>query len=222
MRDLGIKKIYFNPDKKDPVSGNITASVGFEREENGKTITGSSVDWFTQGAEKKLELLLRQNFSNQSSELKEINKTTATKESSYGEFSPSDITKRSGPLTGVWKWTFVNEHSKELAGNDGFFVIQDDKIDGISGFSMVESQFGDGKKVASAVLRFAIKGSKTITSKGQEVQFTTETGNGNTVTNIAKILDENTLVGESKAVVNDQNGTKKAISYKWIATKYEK
>ena len=130
--------------------------------------------------------------------------------------------KRTGPLTGIWKWSFVNEHAKQQVGNDGFFVINDDKIDGINGISMVEAPFGDGKKVASAVLRFAFKGSKSITSKGQQISFTTETANGGVVKNIASITADNSLIGESTAVLKDQNGAKRSVSYKWTAVRYQK
>lgn len=224
VASIGIKKIYFNPDRKDPITGNITASLGFEREVNGKTVKGSSVDWFAQGAERKLELLLRQNNLNQRSEVKEINEESKDKDSSYAELNfEEDLVQKSGPLTGVWKWRFENEHTRDALGsNDGFFLINDDKIEGITGYSMVETAFGDGKKVASAVLMYLIQGQKAISDKGQEIKFSTEMGNGNTVSNIAKVQDDNkTLLGESTATVKDQNGAKKTISYKWTATKYE-
>ena len=220
--DLGITKIFLNYDSKDELTGNISASIGFERLVDGQLVKGSSIDWVTKGADTNQELLLRQFYLNQSADQNigspKIENKDAKPEAS--EKSAEDILTKFGPLTGVWKWKYVDQYS-DLKSSDGFFLLHEDMDSKIIGYTVMEAPFGDGKKVASAVLRYRLEGKKNAGANNQEIQFKTVLANGNVLNSTAKIGDNNeTLVGQSTATTKDTNGKEKTLTYRWEAKKY--
>lgn len=59
----GVTALFYKPDFQDEKTRSIFANVGFRRVQDGKTLSGRSVDWYGAGASNSLEIINRSNIT---------------------------------------------------------------------------------------------------------------------------------------------------------------
>ncbi|MBP9837922.1 MAG: hypothetical protein KBC84_04340, partial [Proteobacteria bacterium] len=208
--ESGLKKIFLNADKKDALSGNISASIGFEKEVNGKTVIGSSVDWFSKGSNNSQEFFARQAMekapqSNLPQNLKEVKSEIAAK-------------VNNSSLNGVWAWEIDDARlSPENKKIKGAFLLED-KGDGvISGRSLIEFGLESNSKAKRMMKLYQLLGEK---GEKNNISFTVSDEHGNETHTTAQLqADAKVLKGETVANLLDRENKLKKITYKWRATK---
>ena len=134
--------LYYKPDRTDPKSGDIHASLGFERLVNGKLVKGASVDWFSQTFSTRQEAMVALSAIFQ----QELNVSDAIP-AEVGEradasrrrddplrFLPHHSNNHREDLSGYWYWT-VKEKGGE--NDPGLFAFEQGGQD-ITGYSIIE------------------------------------------------------------------------------------
>ena len=104
-QESGLVTLFYQSDRVDPVTGDIYASIGFERLIDGKVVKGTSVDWMADRADTKDELFnryLSRNFLNPNVSDPRQERITNAIQSEAGKFTEA-FSSQEG-LNGFWQW----------------------------------------------------------------------------------------------------------------------
>ena len=202
LRHAGITALYFKKDSDDVKTGDIVATVGYDRVgKDGKLVSGSSIDWFSEVYDTEEEALAN------------IEGRTAAIMT-----NPANMTSvPDNKFNGVWAWTVDKKHVTEnVVNEDGFLSFFE--VDGqLSGLSITELALENNHVGAkSAVISTPLHNAE-ISSNGR-LRFTIDQDGLITKTTAGMSPDNNTMHGVSRAEVIDQaTGKKNTIHYTWVA-----
>ena len=234
VADLGVTAIYYQPDRRDPITKSLIVSRGFERTDGGIVRTGAAVDWYSDGAATKEELIAKHlahaslcgaDESNgnpgQLSDMRDskLDKSSFGPKAEQGEALAASTPK--GPsITGMWRWSADQDQNFADASQapQGYFTIAEDGKGGIAGHSYVQMTFPDTIADANSMLTVsAFKGERKTGHDQDAIHFVLEIPNSTIVTSDAHILEEGKLLeGSSEATVKYE-GKPITIKYKWTA-----
>lgn len=202
LTEAGIKSLSYKGGVKDSVTGDIILTQGYTREVNGKTVKGTSVDWYADGALSAQELI--------GSRMMEASFGSAGERAETSTVQTSDVSKEvpSDSLSGVWNW-------KTIVGNQtlgGAFVIQ--IKDGVfSGHALSESAF-DASIAKDAKSVLAIKYFEGEVRNGV-YHFTIPSAEGELRSEFRLVNNGTELEGQTWATSSKQ-GKAGSITYKWV------
>ncbi len=210
----GVTALFYSPDKTDPSTRNITASLGYERIVNGELIRGASVDWYGAEGSSPLELVGKQLLDNGC----DTAQTTATQPDDF-EFEAAAVNAKIS-LTGAWEWE-VEGGMLENHGGKGLIIIEDLGQNGVRGKSLLETKFRKPIEKQSGLLQIiSFEGQKELNADGDlTLVFNSERTRGSSSNRKALITGEGrTLLGETQTLIQ-QGGKTKKLSYRWKAVK---
>ncbi|MBP9837419.1 MAG: hypothetical protein KBC84_01765 [Proteobacteria bacterium] len=233
---VGVKELYFNPDKVDPVSKNIHASIGFAREVNGKIVKGESIDWFADGAINTVELYAKHILAKAQGSVVKTTAPEAIKEKQVevhgarpeqpkpaSEYMP-DRSLRTDKVTGVYAWKFDDKNINSLKKKDGYLVMFEKKDGEIVGITLSELPVGGAQKTVNTIVKqFRLDGKRSLGGSDESrISFNVNVAEGSVMKNIANVsADGKEIVGETIATVKDESGKPASLRYRWKATKIE-
>ena len=206
LSDVGIKTLYYKPDSKE--GSTIVASRGFEREVDGKTIVGKSIDWSEQSFEAGFGDLIE-------------NLKAGIKASNHGEpvlpGASSDIAKKAtANVAGSWAY------SLEMPAKGSGIIYFDNSEDGILGLTLSQLEVVGGGDVSKQLIfnHFDVDAKSTEGEKAA-IMFTTTSNSGAALKNVATVMSDGlTMMGETTVSGSElaESGTYK---YSWKATKIQ-
>lgn len=222
LSEVGITKLYYNVDRVDSLTSSKWSNIGYEREVNGKTVKGASVDWYADGAETELELINKQLGQAVLGGLvkgKELTPANETSKDVVGKQSAAD-------LDGVWEWSPEGESASGIKGYLTFKSDESNKTK-FSGHTLSGFSFGEGsqfKKTADALLSFASLEGETTWSKSENKMFVRFNVSDGSVETNGYLDGSGDLHGKSvaKARLADGKSSKEfEMSYSWVAKRVE-
>jgi len=215
----GIVSLFFNPDRQDAVTHNLYASVGFQKNENGRIVSGASVDWFAEHAPTKTALLWRdtaraalsQQFQKQSSTKRDHSPVQSPKLNEM-KYQPSKS------LGGIWKWHLESD-TTDLTRDPGGYLTFRDSGARILGHSYAALPVQDeSMRRSTLVLALSLNGVKEHSFNGRtRIAYEINAGS-------RKIVSEATLSSSGgflrgTSVVLKKAGRTPLYQYKWSATR---
>lgn len=244
LESVGVTELFFNPDRTDPDTSDMYASIGFTRKVGDATETGVSVDWFSQGSANKQEVekLIKKDIA--------FNQFTETRKRllGQGKLAPAGHSKKRldfvadamralqerdaktgftpSPVAGIWNWQIAdkNIHPKfrdKIAVGGAMLFIENPNGE-IYGFVEHESpRMGSTGAPQKMVTKFPVVG-KMTDKKRKEFSFTVDGPNeegvvSKTENTVALGDNEDFLNGASVTTKTFADGTKKEFRYSWTA-----
>jgi hypothetical protein len=224
----GVTALYFTPSHTDSRSGDIHANIGFEREVDGKSVIGASVDWFGESFASKFEAIaelgMRGSLYGVSDAL--LHKETSS-DISQREPTPIEAAQNNSAeanLSGPWVWEIDKEQGKRLGSTTltpkGLLVFKH-SASSLGGHSYLEVPLARNIGEADRfIVSFPINGSSKKDSNGRTtVNFITK-GNDGSSTRTFAVLSEggNELKGISSMKIKSAPGTESSeFQYEWSA-----
>lgn len=226
LSEVQVTTLFYKADSKDPDTGDIHASLGYERIIDGKAVTGASFDWFADKARSKFELIGRQMVrgASLSSPDLPIKKNVSAP---VGE-TRSDVAakkKRFPTVDGVWKWKIDRDRQYGMYKPQGILVFSQ-KADGtLQGYSYAELPIRNNKKARSMVVRAPLQGQWLRVSDGRtKLVFANKDSSGSsTSSEVFLSADGYSLEGASTASVarsGGRNGNNTSFRYTWKAVRF--
>ncbi len=236
VSELDTLALYYSPDRVETETNNIIATRGYKRIKDGKEVTGRSVDWHSDSADTRSELI-----NKQLAYVALCNKLADPTETApwafQGNVNPvSDavnISAAAAPkvekntltpdaLNGMWKWVSDDKQFPEPdtspKGILGFSIKENSLV---TGHSYSELSFSEQSKLVRSSLTISALNGKVSVDKYKKIllHFTIQTQEGPILESTATLSDDGLeLLGESRAV--SKAGSKSvSISYSWRATK---
>ncbi len=203
LLEVDVTALFYNSDKKE--DGALVASMGYEREVDGKTVIASSIDWMEKGLKDGFDVML-ENLHAKSAVL-------STKVGSSEK--TSDHAKAVAPeIYGVWGWSL-----DAPASGSGYFAF-DPTDQGVMGLTV--SQIGiRGKSTVDSQLMFSHflgEGSKSDSGLAQ-VSFEVVGENGQILKNTATLSEDGSeLVGKT-TVIGSTLSESGSYEYAWRASR---
>jgi hypothetical protein len=237
LSKLGVTALYYRPDRRDPITKSIVVSHGFERVVENATRTGAAVDWYSDSAATKEELLAKHMAHaelcnlNQPGQLDdgrsppvdtpERAQTVARAKRHMVKSDSTDRARETQPtIAGLWRWAVENDVSypEPKQAPQGYFTFSEDGKGNLKGTSYTELTFPQSLADATSMLSVStFKG----TRNEDKLSFTLELKGRTKVLSEARVLEGGKgLEGSSEATVN-YKGKPITISYRWVAHKQE-
>ncbi|MBP9839297.1 MAG: hypothetical protein KBC84_11390 [Proteobacteria bacterium] len=223
VRELGIKSLYFNAEAFDTSTKSKQAKLGFEREVDGKIITGASVDWYGEIANSKFEMLQRE----QSKVILQryndagFDQSKANEQNENSKYSSDTSTP---PYAGPWKWQVQGDNplGEGAVGQGLIYLAKGDSSEQVVGSSYIEVAIRDKHGIDQrAISRMAINGKFIEDANKIDFNIVDEKG---IITESTAILSEDgkSLNGETTTKILKAEGNSEftTVKYKWIATRY--
>jgi hypothetical protein len=161
----GVTVLFVKPDRVDAATGDIHASLGFERILNGKLVRGASVDWFAKAFNSKLEAINMWSGYNALSGSPERGQPVVRDQKTLA--SPM------GDATGVWLWA-PNRTGKNEGASFGILNLRE-QPEGITGYSMIEVPLegpqSATKQLRSVMVAYPVVGRRINDGKGDVIEF---------------------------------------------------
>lgn len=226
LSEVDITKLFYGPTYTEADGKSVSLKIGFERTLNGKTISGSSTDWYSDSFDSETEAII--NFETN----KELSKVFTpeihdnSSESAYG--------KENGPaneLNGTWTWRAKNmSHYSKKAKNipfQGYFQFRSTQssIEGLSMFEMPVEITQENRvlpaKTISQMLRFNVQ---QLESKKEGTTYAFSQSVNGVQTQSSVLLFTDAMTGSKKlhgtttsSYVNQKTGKSASLSYEWEA-----
>ena len=225
LSDAGVTALYYQPDGKDSVSGNILASRGFERKIEGRTLRGASVDWYAWEADSQLELAALYG-----AQAAICAGSPAQPDAALAALPPSatPTSDRAAPkavnggITGVWKYYSPDPNIKGIIRPQGHLIIQELADGTIKGYSIAGVSFGQSRGKAHGVLNMVkLKGTSSYQAgKVSRIAFDI-TPPGTSISSTAWLSADGTaMTGESTASFTIKNAPVN-FTYSWKAERVQ-
>lgn len=217
LRQAGVTALHVTPDHTDPVTGDVHAKLGYERFENGRTVTGASVDWFSAGYSSEAEAMLSLKAA---AALAEPVSSTGEEKSS---FSAAAASVGLNPLAGAWLWTAnTSENVPDTQGVLTFKPLDSGKF---SGHSYAELALNLPEGEAQKYLVWGSFSGEVQKGTSEDFAFTFTVIDGKngakTFTTARWVSREDRIYGESRQEIalGDEKDTRAMFSYSWTASR---
>jgi len=204
LSDVGIKTLYYKPDSRE--GSTIVASRGFEREVDGKTIVGKSIDWSEQSFEAGFGDLIEN--------LKAGIKASKS-DDPVAPRASSDVSKNAvANIAGSWAY------SLEMPAEGSGILSFDLSEGGMLGVSLSQVEVRGVTGVNKQVLFNHFDVHAKSNAKGMtEVEFESTANSGATLKNSA-VLSSDGMTLTGKTIVNGSSSSEKgSYEYKWVASR---
>ena len=221
----GVTTIFYTPDGRDSKTGDISASIGYERIENGKTIQGSSVDWFSQTFASKEEAVQAL-----TSMLKGEPEAKTTGDQALQnwpnrplEFKPHTAEQHGTDVSGYWLWKMDDDKKGKHPGIFAF-EQQDGKL---IGFSVAEALLAENSQgLHSTAQAVPASGTVALNKERQlELAFEVTKADRQSVAKSVATLSEDGLHLRGKTTqsfVLNSGAETATVAYEWEARKFAK
>jgi hypothetical protein len=222
LADAGVTVLFYQPDKNDPATGEVSASVGYERIENGKTVTGASVDWWVESAPSKFELIGRQ--FGRLSESPASAAAPAVFDRSGGEKDPLGRDSVHTVVNGLWKWTIEGDKDYGIYRPQGLLTLSEKDFGMLKGSSYVELPMQPNPAgIKSYITKVPLTGRKETLADGKvKITFELVDKSGAKTRSEGYLSsDGSELSGSSQSTAPAQGGKAgESFTYTWKATRY--
>ena len=205
LKDTGVTALFYQGYKKDALSSDLRLEVGYERNVNGNTVQGASIDWYGNYGASKSALanyysFLRDDISDDDF----VNKVKET-----------TLNTSNDKFTGTWKW-FIDDNASTP---NGYLIFAEDKeSNSVTGYSFVERRFSSSPKnfLKSMINFFSLEGETSVKNGINTMSFSLTDRNRMTISDVTLSEDGKELHGTSRITV--ARGAEIA-SYSWTAKK---
>lgn len=217
---VAVTALYYDNLVTNEKSKDVLASLGFERDENGKVVRGAALDWFTETGASKEELI------NKLITVSRIDSQASGKSDTQG-LAATDVKSSAvtaSALSGMWSWK-TDDAKLEKFGEfkpGGYLGFRDHNDGTISGHSYVETGFAKGSSLNSQLDVISFKGSKErLGNGGTKISFNIipegKDSNTTSVSSTATLSEDGKVLrGESKVDLL-YNGSPATFTYTWVA-----
>ncbi|MFN8391271.1 MAG: hypothetical protein U0136_13345 [Bdellovibrionota bacterium] len=225
LADVKVTELYFKDTRRDSMTGNIVADIGFKRSENGSSIQGATVDWFADTAATPGELTAKHAFRHLSKARMPIGEVPL-KQLSIDVLNGSDVgalNKPTDPLAGAWSWKYdstgVGEERAPL--NYLLLGVRPDTGD-VIGYSLVGFPLKTPTKSGQqGTMEFRLfTGSVAKAGEERVLSFSLKSGDSTLKTRAVLSSDLKELKGNTSSYIA-KNGQFKKFTYNWTATKVQ-
>ncbi len=235
LAEAGVTALYYKWDRQDPISGDLHASLGFERTVAGKTIRGRSVDWFSSTFASRQEALqalgaMFKNAQNRSVISASGGGQAARKEGSAAvgplHFSPRKTENHSRDLSGYWLWWSKDEKDQN---HPNVFAFEQSKDGSLQGYSVIETKLSENKSnLRSGMIMLPASGKVSGIEDGKvklamEIRDSSSGGLAKSEAELSP--DGGVLSGKTIQTFirgNDRNQPETAtLNYEWVARKLD-
>ncbi len=204
--EVQLKKLFLADRYQQSVTGNLSITKGYVREENGQEVTGKSVDWSTKGGLGYFSI---------DDVMSSLNQVTPQSNPSLPLLKNSLPDSPLNKFVGVWTWrldSVKTSSTKDL----GIIVLWPKNEKELMGYTFAEVAVTGDPKVKSVGIQNYFK----ATLKNNDVLvFDVDKSNGLRLNNTAMISEDGTMIkGFSTAKLNS-NFPIKEIKYDWQAKK---
>ncbi len=218
LAEAGVTKLFYRSNRVDGKTSSIFADKGFERVENGKTITGGSVDWFADTAATPGELIGKHVLSADSLKAEPVENIVPAPAAPEAQ-PAAKAEKAQDPLAGIWQWSLSEQPS---AGIQGYLIFSvNPSARQLRGYSLVGNSFAyTPKDVASEVVHvFGVEGGFEAAENGKRaVNFTSKLGGTRIRTEAELSSDGKMLTATTSAYIQKDRKYQK-VTYRWTALK---
>jgi hypothetical protein len=224
--EMGITALFVQPESYDPHSKTMHASLGYERTVDGKTIRGSSVDWYGQTTDSKFEMLFReQSRSVLEQSLHRMSLDTEKGNAELGSPRPGNsetaAENPAAPFTGPWVWHLEGDSEIDSPTQGGLlFLTNGDRNGEVAGSSYIELPVRDRSGIDQRVVsRMQVQGRTSANTIHFQI-----VSDGAVMTDSVATLsaDGMELRGNSAAKILKKEGRSEytTLKYSWVATRY--
>jgi hypothetical protein len=198
---LSVTTLFYKADKEE--KGAKVATLGFERFVNGKTITGSSMDWSEKSMHDGLGIYIDEHA------LSRTNESVVPDSSVDATISSGFAKKNSEALAGLWVYT-VDSPMK----GSGYLAF-DLTEDGLMGTSLLPVKVEGSSAVQNQLL---FSHFEVLFAEEDTARFGYKASNGADLQNTVSIADDGSLKGKT-IVTNSQVSQSGSYEYTWTALK---
>jgi hypothetical protein len=213
--DVSVRKLFYKGAAKNDKSPDIKLARGFERMRGGAVESGSSVDWYSEGAETREALLNKL--------------TTISRIESGGASMPqaaqgatSSYSRVASPLNGAFVWRSGDElfksYPKDTPGGAMSFT---EYLGGkMTGHLYVETDYAAGGPLKSQLDSIFVYGTvKDLPDGGKAIQFAPLRGSlsGTEFNSTATLSKDGATLSGDTSVVFNYNGDVRRFTYSWTA-----
>lgn len=217
LSEVGIKTLYYKNTVKEPITGDVVLSIGYEMENNGIFTQGVAVDWYGITAKSELELIQRKEAL---ANLCHVGNKTQIGEVAESISDVASINIVDPGFSGAWAWT-----SDNIENGSGMLVFSFDSDGKFSGVSMFQMSIDDSLQAnfSSVVQMLKLSGSLSgdAESKSQKLEFSYRGQDGTLLESQVELSeDKKNLTGRTTVfnVSGDSKGIKS--NYAWTAEKH--
>lgn len=210
LSEVGITKLYYRNVKRDALSGDLVAALGFEREVNGRIVRGASVDWYGEGAFSATELIAKKQAR---SGLEQLSVTGVTEKVER----PGNTAKSvRSDISGTWLWASALGKGDKTEKIGGVLILSDTSGE-LSGVSISETEFASPEKsgAASVVATMPLAGKL---EKDGTYSFVVTSKHGKVTSTVTLVKEGAELAGET-IVSEGASGKAGSIRYSWVAVR---
>jgi hypothetical protein len=224
LKEMQVTALFYSPDRVDPKTGDVHASLGFERTLHGKVTTGASVDWYAQIAPSKFELLSQLMIQSKAGahllaqDLATTNRVYANPNASSG----SKVSQRKF-LDGIWQWKIKDRQNYPVYKPQGIITFATQADGRVRGHSIGQVPLKPNRhNVHSSIGLFKLEGYQETLDDGRiKVSFELVDRSGvKTLSTAILSADGSSLTGESKMSLRNARSKEDSLDYGWTATRY--
>ena len=219
LEEAGVTAVYFTPDETDPLTADVHAAQGYERTVQGKTITGSAIDWFSRRFSSAQEAMLALTAE------ANVRKQDGQNTPAQTEPAPPLAQKSISPLDGAWLWSFDEKDQAGQPKGQGMLTFKQEQ-NKIAGHTYLEAVLSEPLgSAAKLLLMLPLKGKQTATSEADtSYSFTVIEDRNKAVTDteFRWLKETDSLIGKSvtRAPLGDRGKTTATFSYTWTAVRF--
>ena len=221
----GVKALFYKVDERNKATGSIIANIGYEREIDGKIVTGKAIDWYGEGSELKSELLAKLNATSLlcgAASQEGIEFAPVTAEAPSNTAKATDIAS----VQGMWKWKAkdaLGGKASELVPGGYLSFMQEAQKQQITGYSFNELNFAqpDSTNVVKNMISMVqLTGALSKSKSGaSELHFALAADKGLAVTSTATLSKDGFTLEGTSNVEGTYQGRAVTFTYNWTATK---
>jgi hypothetical protein len=228
VKSFGIQALYFRNPTKVADSKDLRLEVGFDRLVDGKLVSGSSVDWFSESFASKEDALHSLGVIVGAPILDEVEKSSDENwKLNPLKFAPHEAKNHAEDLSGFWMWHLPDEYGVK---HPSMFSFEQTGENTFHGFSIVETPLEkNGGGLHTSVVVLPLEGQFSKKPNGEtEIAFQIIDIRGGVTATTTATLTENGVVLQGKTTQtfsrHVEEGIEKSatINYDWVAQKFVK
>jgi cysteine-rich repeat protein len=207
LKDNGVQRLFYKYDRVDTESQDTLASLGYEREIDGKLVRGAALDWFTQTYKTATEALAI-GISNSVDQAPESDQQT--KEVVEQKANTSNV-------AGTWVWGMRTQSEQVLPLGVLFLDVKGGVLSGESLSEQILNK-DKSKQLSSIIAPIQLAGTVSL---DDHLEFGLVAKDGSETRSSGKVVRPGVIEGVSKMLTAEANSSKEGqeVSYEWIAVK---
>ena len=214
------RRLFYTPDKRDPTTGDIHASLGYERRIAGQVVQGASVDWFAEALESPFEIVTPRPSANKKSTRKQSPSRDEAKAGTAARL-PQGVPL----LSGAWRWRITSSGYYGERRPGGILTFKEQADGRVAGHSYVEMPLQRGPAgVRSMISTAPFSGQSERLGDGRlRVAFSYSTSSAEKTVSEAYLLpDTRKIMGTSTVKLTRNDGSTTGFRYTWEALPFQR